>query len=235
MPNYKVLLFIGAFFVGFMFSMAMETYGAADKKAIPAEAGLSSLLKLELENEQLANDNAALREELAKFQEGQNALSLAAQKLNQARINAGLTDMKGRGVVITLDDSKQEVELGEDINNYVIHEQYLRQIVNALWNGGAEAISINNQRLTTHTEIFCAGSYIQINGTRQMPPYRIKAIGNPANLQSALDFYFWNQLGYYQEKYGITRELEVPEEPIVIPAAKNLPEYRFAEPVKEGQ
>jgi len=109
----------------------------------------------------------------------------------------------------------------------------LRTLINILWNGGAEAIAVNNQRITTHTEIFCSGSYIQINGTRQMPPYKIVAIGNQDNLQSALQFYFWDKLGEYQQQYGITRKLEVPSEPLRVPAAIER-NYMYAEPVKEG-
>jgi len=71
-----------------------------------------------------------------------------------------------------------------------------------------------------------------------MPPYRITAIGNQDQLNSALQFYFWSILGEYQEKYGITRELETPESPLTVPAAKEY-DYRYTEPepepVREGQ
>ena len=116
---------------------------------------------------------------------------------------------------------------------FVIHEEYIRDILNALWNGDAEAIAVNGQRITTNTEVFCAGSYIQINGTIQMPPHVIEAIGETNTLSAGLKlFYRWFQLGNYQEQYGITRKLERLSK-IVIPAGK-LPDYHFAEPVKEG-
>ncbi|MPN27284.1 hypothetical protein SDC9_174714 [bioreactor metagenome] len=115
----------------------------------------------------------------------------------------------------------------------MIHEEYIRQIVNWLWNGGAEAISVNGQRITSATEVFCSGSYIQINGTLQMAPYIIEAVGDQHNLQSALKFYFWDRLGEYQQQYGITRTLEAPDETLTIPAGQ-LKKFKYAEPVKGG-
>jgi len=116
---------------------------------------------------------------------------------------------------------------------FLIHEQYIRGIFNALWNGGAEAIVINGQRVTTDTEVYCSGSYIQINGTRQMPPYVIEAIGDESALSGALNFYgIWIELGDLQKQNGLTRKPEVLSK-VVIPAG-NLRDYHFAEPVKEG-
>ena len=111
-------------------------------------------------------------------------------------------------------------------------EQYIRYILNALWNGVAEAVAVNGQRVTTNTEVYCLGSYIQINGTPQMPPYVIDAIGDTNNLSAALKFYHWDELGVLQQQYGITRKLEVLKEDM-IPAGK-LRDYHYAEPVKEG-
>ena len=69
------------------------------------------------------------------------------------------------------------------------------------------------QRVTSNTEVYCSGSYIQINGTRQMHLYVIDAIGDANTLSGALNFYYnWVKLGDLQQQNG----------------------YHFAEPVKEG-
>jgi len=230
--NGKILITLAVMLIGFLFITLLEGPSGTSIANHP-EATVSSLIQIEQENQQLATDNEKLKQELAKYQAGQNASDLAAKQIREAKMNAGLVAVRGPGVRIILDDSVvTQLPPGEDINNYLIHEAYIRDILNALWNGGAEAVSVNGQRVTTHTEVFCSGAYIQIAGTRQMPPYTIDAIGDTHNLQSALNFYVWNKLGDFQEQYGITRTLEVKDD-MVVPAGK-LKEYRYAEPAKEG-
>lgn len=228
----RSLLGFSTILLGFLFVLLIKAQGVAGGQVTLQENAIPSLIKIEQENQQLSQDNAKIEEELIKYNQGQSASSLLNQQVEEARLNAGLTELEGPGVQITLDDSKRAATGEEDINNFVIHEQYIQAILNALWNGGAEAIAVNDQRVTTYTEVFCGGSFIQINGTRQMPPYVIRAVGDSHNLSAALNFYYWDRLGEFQEQYGITRKLEVIDN-IKIPAAK-LREYHYAEPIKEG-
>lgn len=229
----KFLVALASFIIGLLFIILLKASGTEGGKVARSDTVVPSLIQVEQENQQLANENEKLRQELNQYNEGRNATLLTNQQVLKAQINAGLTEVKGTGIRITLDDAKTYSGAAEDPNNYLIHEEYIRQIVNWLWNGGAEAIAVNGQRITSTTEIFCSGSYIQINGTRQMAPYIIEAIGDQHNLQSALKFYFWDRLGEYQAEYGITRKLEVPTETLTIPAGK-LKKFNYAEPVKGG-
>ena len=226
----RSLLGIASILLGFLFIILLKAQGVTGSQVVLQEAAVPSLIKTEQENQQLTVENEKIRLELAKYAQGQSALTLANQQVEEAKMNAGLIAVTGPGLRITLDDSKN-VGQGVDVNN-IIHEQYIRAIFNALWNGGAEAISVNDQRVTTNTEVFCAGAYIQINGSRQMPPYLIQAIGDTSDLLSALNFYVWYQLGDLQKQYGITRELEVLDK-VILPAGK-LRSYRYSEPIKEG-
>lgn len=228
----QTLLSLASILLGFLFIILIKAQGVAGSQLELQEAAVPSLIKTEQENQQLALENKKIQQELYKYTEGQSASALINQQVQEAKMNAGLMALTGPGIRIILDDSKRIVTGEEDPNSYFIHEEYIREILNALWNGGAEAIAVNGQRVTTHTEVFCGGSFIQINGTRQMPPYVIAAIGDPNNLSSALKFYVWDRLGEFQERYGITRNLEVLDS-ITTPAGK-LREYRYAEPVKEG-
>lgn len=225
----KSLITGAALALGIMFMILLKA-GGVQGNTTRADAVLPSMIQVGQENLLLKNDNLKLQQELAKFQEGQNASKLVLDQLASAQLNAGLTKITGPGIRITLDDSGTQVRK-DDPSYYLIHEEYLRQLVNLLWNGGAEGISVNGQRIMSSTEIFCSGAFIQINQTRQMPPYVIEAVGDVNNLQSALKFYFWELLGEYQTQYGITRKLEVPTEPLVIPAGQ-AQTYRYAEPVK---
>ncbi|EGW42025.1 DUF881 domain-containing protein [Desulfosporosinus sp. OT] len=228
----RSLLGLASILIGFLFVILLKTQGAAGSQATRQETAIPSLIQTEQENQQISEDNERIRQELAKYLQGQSASTLAYQQLQEAQMNAGVLTVSGPAIRITLDDSKRAATGQEDPNNFLIHEQYIREIFNALWNGGAEAIAVNGQRVTTYTEVFCGGSYIQINGTRQMPPYVIEAIGDTNNLSAALKFYGWDKLGDFQQQYGITRKLEVLDE-VVIPAGR-LRDYHYAEPVKEG-
>jgi len=227
----RSLLGLAFILLGFLFVILIKAQGVAGSQVTMQET-VPSLIKIEQENQQLSIENAKIEQELIKYAQGQSTSALLNQQVKEAMMNAGLVDLVGPGVQITLDDSTRVATGEEDLNNYFIHEEYIREILNALWNGGAEAIAVNGQRVTTHTEVFCGGSFIQINGTRQMPPYVIDAIGNSNNLSAALNFYVWNRLGEFQEQYGITRKLEILND-VKTPAGK-LRDYRYAEPVKEG-
>ena len=228
----RSLLGLGSIMIGFLFIILLKAQGATGSQMTRSETAIPSLIKTEQENQQLSADNEKIQLELDKYTQGQSASALANQQLQEAKLYAGLIAVDGPGIRITLDDSKSVVKEQEDPMPFVIHEQYIREIFNALWNGGAEAIAVNGQRVTTNTEVFCSGSYIQINGTRQMPPYVIEVIGDANTLSLALNFYGWFKLGDLQQQYGITRKLEILEK-VLIPAGK-LRDYHYAEPVKEG-
>lgn len=219
--------------IGFLFIMLLKANGVNGSQVTLQDTAVPSLVQTDQENQLLSTDNEKIKQQLAKYAQAQSASTLEDQQLQEAKMNAGLIRVAGPGLRITLDDSKRVVKEKEDPMPFVIHEEYIRDILNALWNGDAEAIAVNGQRITTNTEVFCAGSYIQINGTIQMPPYVIEAIGETNTLSAGLKlFYRWFQLGNYQEQYGITRKLEGLSK-IVIPAGK-LRDYHYAEPVKEG-
>ena len=226
------LLGFASVLLGFLFIILLKTQGVTGMQLPLQETAVPSLIQAEQENQQLSVENEKIQLELVKYAEGQSATTLANEQLQMAKMSAGLLALTGPGLRITLDDSQRAAVGEEDPNSYFIHEQYIREILNALWNGGAEAIAVNGQRVTTHTEVFCGGSFIQINGTRQMPPYLIESIGDSRNLTSALNFYLWDRLGELQEQNGITRKLDILEK-VMIPAGK-LRQYRYAEPVKEG-
>jgi uncharacterized protein YlxW (UPF0749 family) len=228
------LLVMASMLIGFLFIILLKANGVAGSQVTRQETAVPNLIQTEQENQQLSNDNEKIKQELAKYAQGQSASTLAEQQLQEAKMNAGVIALTGPGVRITQDDPKRSAVGKKDSRLFFIHEQDIRGILNALWNGGSEATAVNGQRVTTNTEVYCSESYIQINGTRQMPPYVIEAIGNTNNLSAALNFYGWFKLGDIQKLNGITRKIEVlKEDMIMIPAGK-LPDYHYAEPTKEG-
>lgn len=111
----------------------------------------------------------------------------------QARINrlaapAGLKALTGPALVVTLSDAPrgEAVPTGIDPNLLVVHQQDIQAVVNALWAGGAEGISIQGQRIVSTTGIKCVGNTVVLQGVPYAPPYRIVGVGNATSMYDAL-------------------------------------------------
>ena len=132
--------------------------------------------ELALKINSLQEERAGLKKQIATMKEENRLLSL----------RASLVDVEGPGVVLTITDSKTPVKDGENPNLYLIHDEDMLRIVNELRAAGAEAISINDQRLIGTSEIRCSGPTVTVNGKIFAPPFIIKAIGDTKTLHSAL-------------------------------------------------
>ena len=98
--------------------------------------------------------------------------------LRDAGLAAGLTPLRGPAVKVTLDDSDlDQPPDGASVNDLVVHSQDVQAVVNALWRAGAEAMSINGQRLVSTSAVLCVGNTLLLNGTVHSPPYVVTAIG----------------------------------------------------------
>lgn len=100
------------------------------------------------------------------------------------KLKTGLSDVTGPGVVIKLDDAV--ARKGVDPQILIIHDQDIREILNELKKAGAQAISINGERIVAMSEQVCAGPTILINRNRYSVPYVINAIGDPDLLYDSL-------------------------------------------------
>ena len=134
-------------------------------------------IDLRRENLQLATDLEAYRSEAAESSDGANTLK---KELDNALMLAGLTTVEGSGVTVTISDSKAKVAEGEDPSSYIVHDTDLRT-------AGAEAVSINDERLISTSSVRCVGNTILVNNKRCAPPFVIKAIGDPASLEAGLN------------------------------------------------
>lgn len=154
-----------------------------------------------------------LEEQRKKVAESDSSLSKREEKVKENNKLLGNTDVKGNGVVIVLADnhgiSNELPLLATDVSEYVLHYIDLIQVVNALKNAGAEAISINGQRIVSTTAIVCIGNVISINGEKIANPFEIRAIGDQEKLYGGV-----TMLGGYVEilqKYGLVKSVEKRE------------------------
>lgn len=199
---------------------------------------LASMLK-EYKDQQKALDREEmkLKEQLNKSNLGTEKVSnkLTSDELTKTSILAGSTKVTGPGIEVILDDSTKPPKEGEDPNLYIIHNEDILKVVNEIWAAGAEAMSVNNQRLTATSEITCAGPTISINQTRLAPPYVITAIGNPNTLSAAMQLRggIVEALKYFAKQYGIIVKIERKEQ-IIIPEYTGSREFKYAKYQKAG-
>ena len=145
-----------------------------------------------------ASHNAALQKEAASLRAQVDELSKAAQTPGVTSLtvssasalapSVGLGAVSGKALRVSLDDAPlSENPDGVDANMLVVHQQDIQMVVNTLWAGGAEAMTIQGQRVTSTTAVKCVGNTVVLHGVAYAPPYVIEAIGDRAAMEQALD------------------------------------------------
>ncbi len=167
----------------------------AQSKKPPVQADntrqlLELVRTLEAERNKLSAELTDNRNRMAKVEEAagrRETLSTQMQEqLERSRIEAGLTGIRGQGITVQLSDSGRTPGPEEDPYFYIVHDVDIQALVNELWAAGAEAVSVNDQRVVTRTSIRCVGPTVLVNGVRMAAPYLIKAIGPSTDLEMAL-------------------------------------------------
>ena len=123
-----------------------------------------------------------LQQQIEKATENNSELEEAKNQINEGNKIIGLTEVTGPGVVITVADSDIDPNTVIDSSKLLVHDSDILKIVNELKNAGAEAISVNGQRVILTTSIICGGNIINVNGEKIGSPFEIKAIGSPEAL-----------------------------------------------------
>ncbi len=115
----------------------------------------------------------------------------AAQQANQSKPGAGLTAVHGPAIRVTLNDAPRRADgsrpAGATVDDLVVHQQDVQAVVNALWAGGGEAMSIMGVRVISTSAVRCVGNTLLLNGMLYSPPFTVTAIGNRTAMRAALD------------------------------------------------
>ena len=117
-----------------------------------------------------------------------------------------------------------------DPNVFVIHDSDILLVINELRAAGAEAISVNGQRITSLSEVRCAGPVIQINGIRLTAPFKISAIGAPEMLATSLKLRGGIIDSIQQADIDVIIE---KSDSIIIPKSEGVIEYKYSTPVDD--
>lgn len=184
MKNYKatIIIFIASLIIGLFIAtdikadgkssfLDVKQYYVAYKERNRLYSELNNLKELygdaylKLQNDESANETKS--EVLEKVQ----------KKINYNNIILGRSDVEGQGIKIILDDGTSNINKDSTIKQ-LIHDSDIVGVINDLKNAGAEAISVNGERIISDNYGLCAGSDIDLNGIRIVPPFYFSAIGN---------------------------------------------------------
>ncbi|CAN5383067.1 DUF881 domain-containing protein [soil metagenome] len=162
------------------------------------------------------------------------------RQADQLRGLAGLEPVVGTGISIVLSDASSDTldraisDPDLDLDRFVVHQQDIQAVLNALWAGGAAAVTIQGQRVVTTTGIKCTASAVRLQGVPYPQPYTIRAVGDPVALTSALDRdsdVLRFRADALNPDIGVGWEVS-PEESVEAPAYTGLLDITYAEPVK---
>lgn len=191
------------------------------------------LKRLQDERESLRKELESLEGKVRQYEKGEAEKDFIVENLyrdlERFRMIAGYEEVKGPGVVIEIDDPELEVQFGDTSSAIVSNYEFILQIVSILNAAEAEAISINEQRFTSYTEIEPAANHLEINGVSFGPPFVIKAIGNPDLIESALRIKggFVHSIQQYFDL-----SIQIRQEPeLIIPKYRRIHEFRYAKPI----
>lgn len=173
---------------------------------------------------QLQGELELYREQAASGEAGSQALKAELEATGDHRRTHRCG---GPGVTIILEDSSQANVTGNEAD-YLIHDNDLLSVINELRSAGAEAISLNGERILATSEVRCTGAVVTVNGRRYAAPYVVFAIGDPDTLYSALTMR--NGVVDVLSQWGITVKVTASDQ-LLIPKYNGTVEYQYAKPI----
>lgn len=193
---------------------------------------VGELTKLKNEKELLTSEIDSLEKKLKEIESTESKGNVVIKNLNEDLLKykafAGLTDVYGPGIEIFIDNPSKEANSTFE-TNLVYDYDVLVNLVNELNAAGAEAISINDQRILSHTEIRAAGENININQVPQTTPFVVKVIGSAETLEGALTGRF-GIVSIIREK---SYQIDIKKmEKVTVPRYKGIIDYRYSNVVE---
>ncbi|WP_307167515.1 DUF881 domain-containing protein [Streptomyces rishiriensis] len=232
--------------VGLVLAALVVTVGAAQARvAAPVVAKEREELIDRIDRETDAADELEsavdkLRDDVSERQREALKQSGGSSQADLVGILSGAVEVHGPGVKLVVDDAKEATEGGDggprETSGFSdtgrVRDRDMQRVVNGLWESGAEAVSINGQRLTALSAIRAAGEAILVDNKPLVPPYTVLAVGDGKNLstrfQNSADGLYLNAL---QENYGIRTAISVADD-VRLPAAPSVI-VRTAQPKTE--
>jgi uncharacterized protein YlxW (UPF0749 family) len=218
----QLSLTILCFFLGLLLVAQFRTQRITSDSLLPASSGdqlmiISSLVE---NNARLREEMEALEEQLSEYQQatGRAVLEALVEELNKVRIINGLVEVSGSGVEVSIDGAVSVVDV--------------QDLINELRNAGAEALTINGERLTLYSVIATTENGVMtVNGARLSRPYVLQAIGHPETMETAL-LRSGGLIAALERNYEGLMVSVVRQERMVLPVYKGTIEFLYASPVE---
>lgn len=219
-------------FIAFQMKFVQGTYLNGSSPSQKTTELLKELSAIKLEKEAYLEEIDRLEEQLDAIQDSASdenvIIKNLTDELNRFKAFSGMTKVSGTGIIITIDNPPQDLTVNLD-KNIAYDYKLLLDLINELNSAGAEAISINEQRMINSTEVRLAGTQVNVNTLPISPPFVIKVIGNSGTLDGAINQRFGivqsiRETGYYIE----VRQVENLE----INAYSGNMKFRYANTVK---
>lgn len=236
--NPKIVLTLFSIIIGIFIATQMklnvESYVPVTIKSI--QDTRVEINKVKVEIEEL---NKIEKEKIQEFKTLENLsygdksiIDILNKDLEFNKGRAGFSDLEGPGISITMYDNPSNQIVGFSVSDDIIHDVDILNILNDLRIAGAEAISINDERVISSSEIKCGGPIIRLNKKSLGTPFIIKAIGDPTLLMAAV-----NAPGTYGDilktVYKIGFEPQ-SQERVIIYAYTGRFSFKYAKPKREG-
>ncbi len=233
-----VVIGLTAVFIGLILSMQILTTSGSDQGGLVPLAKLKDyeqeLKQVREEKEDALAELGVLQERLENIEKEEAAddtlIKGLVADIDKYKLAAGVTDVQGPGVVITIKNPESYDEYAGSTDIITYNYELLLSLVNKLKEAGAEAIAINEHRIVQTTEISLASNHININGNATAAPYYIKAIGNPTTMANALTIR-GGVVETMRTNYGLSVEL-TKEEKVIIGKYTGVMNFKYADPVE---
>lgn len=215
---------------GLLFSLSALS---ARQSALPQDEGLVGLVRHQQATvDQMMSGNQDLQRQIDSLV----ASSAASPSPSPtAVLQLSSVPVSGPGLTVTLTDAPSDpLPDGAKPDDLVVHQQDIEDVMNALWKGGAEAMTVQGRRVTARTVIRCIGNVILVDGARFSPPYVVSAIGDPKTLQTSLSTD--ERIGIYLDyvaRYQLGWDVDV-EDDLHFDAVTQDPGIKFAQVEDHG-
>ena len=182
---------LASIFLGLAISLQFRAIQAAPTPNSAQRSDLVAQLNtVETERNRLSTELSESRERMAEIEnalgKGQSLQQELVSQFESARLQAGLTELKGPGLIIRLSDSPRRPGPDEVPYDFIVHDIDLSVLVNELWASGAEAVEINEQRIVGRSTFRCVGPTVLVNTVQIASPFIVKVIGDVNHLEGGL-------------------------------------------------
>ena len=179
------------------FLLAVAVTAQVKASVIPSSNQVAREQALVRSAQALERDNEALRTQLAALNHQVGDLNgelarkstqaaAAQDALKSEKDRTGLTPVSGPGIAIQLADGNDPKVQGDTRRDWAVKYIDIQDVVNLLWSAGAEAVSVNRQRVVPNSSFFVAGSDLLLNGVHLTAPYEVDGVGDSSRFNSTL-------------------------------------------------